>query len=501
MKRVGTLTLVVYFALSGGSVATADQAAWMFEPDHVTEIDLELPEASREALEQDPDEYVEGTFSLTRDDGTTYGPLLVGVRLKGTWSFRTLAGKAAFKVKFNEFVKGQKFLGLKSLTLNNMVQDRTMLHEMLSYEAFRAAGLPGWRTGYSYVRVNGADYGVYLNLETPDDVSLPRWYPTTQHLYEGGVTADLNPGGEDKYEVDEGDENDLADLQALIAAVAAWENVDDVADLDQMTRFWAVERYIGHWDGYSGPLPNNYYLHSDDQGRFTMLPWGTDQTWADRRDYFGTGGILYNACLADPACRALYSAAVEDIRATLGAVEFDRRVTDTAALLAPWQQLDPRREHSLDQTAEGVTAMREFIAWRRPQTPPPPPPDPPTTDGEENDVTQESPPPPIDSPAPARTPVGEPPSTVPVAPARLKLTVSPGRVRSATSAHITFLVTSGGQAVPRARISFAGRKLRTDRNGQAVVSLRLMTPRVIRARAGATGHGKATARVRVLPAG
>jgi hypothetical protein len=116
-----------------------------YEPSTFVAIDLQLPPASVEALEDVPDEYVEGTFAVAESGGTpeTVGtfsapPLTVGVRLKGSGSFQGLDGKAAFKVKFAEFVKGQKFLGLKSLTLNSMVQDPSMLREVLSYETFRA---------------------------------------------------------------------------------------------------------------------------------------------------------------------------------------------------------------------------------------------------------------------------------------------------------------------------------------------------------------------------
>jgi hypothetical protein len=48
----------------------------------------------------------------------------------GRWiirgSLRTLDQKAAFKIKFDEFIEGQTFLGLKKLTLNNMVEDPSM---------------------------------------------------------------------------------------------------------------------------------------------------------------------------------------------------------------------------------------------------------------------------------------------------------------------------------------------------------------------------------------
>ena len=73
-------------------------------------------------------------------------------------------------------VSGQRFFGLKTLTLNNMVQDPSMIHELLAYKVFRSAGVAAPRTGYAYLRVNGADYGVYLNIETLDTVMLPRWF-------------------------------------------------------------------------------------------------------------------------------------------------------------------------------------------------------------------------------------------------------------------------------------------------------------------------------------
>ena len=362
--------------LASEGLAKKDRAAWLFKPDHVTEIDLGLSPASREALAADPDEYVEGNFSLSRHDGRTYGPLLVGVRLKGTSSFRPLEGKAAFKLKFDEFVDGRIFRGLEKLTLNNMVQDPTMLHELLAYKAFRAMGLPAWRTGYSFVRVNGEAYGVYLNIETPDSVSLARWHPKTQHLYEGERGTDLMPEDIPEFGVDEGNEDNLTDLEALVAAAADWENIDAVADLEQMTRFWAVERYIGHWDGYAGDVdPNNYYLHSDERGRFTMLPWGTDQTWQYRYwkgmipDYGDPGGLMFNRCLANPACSALYRDAVRDVRSKLGALDLDLLASDTAALLYPWQLIDPRRETTLQDMDEGIVALHHFIETRPvPQT-------------------------------------------------------------------------------------------------------------------------------------
>ena len=148
-----------------------------------------------------------------------------------------------------------------------------MIAETLAYEAFRAAGVAARRTGYAFVQVDGEDYGVYLNVETLDQVSLRRWSDSTRHLYEGDYGSDA-AGGAGAFEVDEGNEGDR-DLDALIAA-ANDEQGDGggngggrrpAAD-DQDVGRRAVRRPLGGYAGAEGPgWPNNYYLHSDASGR------------------------------------------------------------------------------------------------------------------------------------------------------------------------------------------------------------------------------------------
>jgi hypothetical protein len=389
MHRGGTTALcaITVMALLGLSAATAasaaepsgDPPASMYSPATVDAIKLVLPEASVKALEEDPDgEYVEGEFSLATTGGTpaTIGaystPITVGVRLKGgIGSFRPLSEKAGFKIKFS-YVSGQRFLGLKKMTLNNMVQDRSMVHEALAYEAFRAAGVPSLRTGFAYLEVNGEDFGLHLNIENTDDVAMKKRFGSFKHAYEGEHGDDVTPGSAGDFEVDEGDEEDISDLEGLISLVNGTSPADfstrvqSVVDLDEMTRMWAVERYIGHWDGY--PSTNNYYLLSDSAGVFRMLPWGTDQTWVDHWPFEEEGGTLFRHCVGDPSCYALYRRALVRARA---AVNRDGRLaglaTSTAALLLPWQELEEgnsRHEYGTTAIATAVQGTREFIASR-----------------------------------------------------------------------------------------------------------------------------------------
>ncbi len=399
LTLIAAALLALLTATPAGAALSADS---MFEPTTVVVIDLTLPPASVAALEADPEgDYVEGTFALAETTGTPAGtgpfsaPLTVGIRLKGDGSFRDLDGKAAFKIKFNEFVKGQKFLGLKKLTLNNMVQDPSMLHEALAYEAFGAAGVPAPSAGYADVRLNGEEFGLHLNLETLDDVALEKRFGAfedpPQHLYEAGPGVDVTPGGAGSFEVDEGDEDDRSDLEALIDAVNAPSppgfaaRVATVADLAEMRLMWAVEKYIGQWDGYSGrPKPHNYFLYSDPAGSFRMLPWGTDQAWTETEPRFGSpGGLMFEACLAEVPCAGAYREDLEAVRGAVGGPDLDPRAAMLAAQLAPWQALEtlPRRPFDQAQVARGVAGVRDFVArrpaeleaWLRGPTPPPDP--------------------------------------------------------------------------------------------------------------------------------
>jgi hypothetical protein len=389
---LGLLALLLAAFAAGPTAASADDAASMYTTDAVVAIDLTLSEKAIAELEAEPFEYVKGTFSLASTDGTPAGigtfstPLEVGLRLKGNLgaSFQDLSGKAAFKVKFDEFVDGQTFLGLEKMTLNNMVQDPSMLHEALAYRAFRDPGVPAPRTGYAFVRVNEEPYGLYLNLESLDVIALERIFGAPfqnppQHLYEASYGYDVYPGEASKFEVDEGKNKTRTDLEALITAVNAsepasfLERIEANADLEEMTRMWAVEKYIGHWDGYAGVQkeegpnlhrPNNYYLYSDPLGRFQMIPWGTDQTFEETIDFDAHDGLMFDLCLEDASCLEMFRGRVLDVLNQFKGGGYEQWTAEMAAKLAPWQAIDPRKPFDQAEIADGVEWIPYFLSKR-----------------------------------------------------------------------------------------------------------------------------------------
>lgn len=405
IKSAGSIAAALV-ALACASPASASEppagaAAGLYTPGEVAEIDLDLSPQSIAALEAEPDEYVPGDIAVRLTDGAPGGaagaPLKledVGVRLKGNpdGSFRPIGEKAAFKLKLNEFVDGQKLLGLKKLTLNNMAQDPSMLHETLAYASFRAAGVPAPRTGYAFVRVNGEAYGLYMDVETFDDVALERWLggfdDETQHLYEGEYGSDVSPGGAGAFEVDEGDKHDLADLEALIEAVNAsspayHERMASIADLSEMTRMWAVEKYIGMWDGYAGTnfphLPNNFYLYSaGPAGPFQMFPWGTDQAWQGPLEFDGDAGLMFDKCIADPTCKAQYANELRTAGGAIVGLALEPFAECIAGRLGPWQGMEASSfrgydAEEIEQEVQGTLEMvedrpGELIEWLEAQS-------------------------------------------------------------------------------------------------------------------------------------
>jgi spore coat protein CotH len=276
------------------------------------------------------------------------------VRLKGTTSFSTLMRTPSFKIKFPSGPSGTGYLGLKRLTLNALTQDGSKIHEYGAYALFNAMGVPASKTGWARVYVNGADRGLYMNVEQPDEnFAAKRFKDITQHIYEGVALKDFKVGNDDgdnisgAFLADHGwkvtaNKNDLTKLISVAnyKDPANWyKALDGVTDRTALLKFMAVETFLGHWDGYTGPNVNNYFIRSSTRGKFTFIPWGVDQTFGENRattkdfgDTFMTPmlsrtsthpwlpketvrGMMYTKCIAYVPCRDAYLSQLKAVSA------------------------------------------------------------------------------------------------------------------------------------------------------------------------------------------
>ncbi|WP_155798394.1 CotH kinase family protein [Sorangium cellulosum] len=347
-----------------------DPAARLFAGTSVPRFDIALSQASIDQLDATPDEYVPGQLTVTLD-GEVIELSEIGVRLKGEHgSFRTLDQKAAFLLKFDEFTDDQTLLGVEKLALNNMVQDRSMIHERLAYALFRAMDVPAARSAHATVWLNGSLYGLYATVEAADNPRfLDRWLGDHEgNLYEGAYGSDLEPQLIDTFDQDNGDDVAFADLVELVEALDDMNRRDTFLaeasqriDMERYLAFAATETFIGHWDGYVW-LRNNYFIaRRPDDGRWTFLPWGLDQTFEDDLYPFGGVARLEQMCTASPPCRQALAAAFERVLERAAELDLASDAEAARALIWPHVLEDPRLDSSPDIVSASIDATIAFL--------------------------------------------------------------------------------------------------------------------------------------------
>ncbi len=147
-------------------------------------------------------------------DGEAYKK--VGIRTKGNTSLSTVATlgseRYSFKIEFDHYDKTKSYHGLDKLSLNNLIQDSTMMKDYLTYTMMSEFGVTSSLCSYVYVTVNGEDWGLYLAVEGVEDAFLERNYgadygelykPDSQNS--GGARE--NGGDFDKSDLDFGNKN------------------------------------------------------------------------------------------------------------------------------------------------------------------------------------------------------------------------------------------------------------------------------------------------------
>ncbi|NOY91758.1 MAG: hypothetical protein GXP55_11230 [Deltaproteobacteria bacterium] len=367
--------------------AGPDLSEQLFRPDHVLEISITLAPADWAALRAQPDRlgipniscgaqpleraysYFSGEITV---DGVTVGN--VGIRKKG--GFGSISNqRPGLKIKASKFVRGQRIFGLKRLTLNNNVQDPTLVSQCLGYGLFAQAGIPAARCSFAHVTVNGQDLGIYSNVETLKKSFLRRHFAdVTGRLYESG--GEFLPGSIAGFQPKTNKRMpDCTDLDPVAAAVAGPDAdfvpaLSAVVDVDEFITFWAMEVITDHWDGYANNQNNYYFYHDPITDRLQFMPWGIDALFTGRErttrpdSVFACGRMAWRL-YAVPETRARYLARLRELLDT---------VWDEAAILAEIDRmqalLDPFVTAYVDAATRdewltNVQRTRDFVSAQR----------------------------------------------------------------------------------------------------------------------------------------
>jgi spore coat protein H len=297
----------------------------------------------------------------------------IGVKIKGNTSI--WANKKSFRVSFNTYEQGRKWLGLEKLNLNGNHNDPTSARSKISCDLMRSMGVIGSRANHVKLYVNGSYYGLYTNVEHVDEQFVKLRYGSNEgNLYKCLWPADLvfkgnNPnlykevfGGRRAYElVTNAALDDYSDLAHFIAVL----NNTPIADLPcELEKVFNVDAYLktlafdildGNWDGYAYNKNNFYLYHNPATDKFEYIPYDLDNTlgidwlgqdWVTKNIYnwlpSNEPRPLYQRILAVPAYKQRFSYYMKDYLQTVFKTEsLYPYLDDLKALITPAIQSDP----------------------------------------------------------------------------------------------------------------------------------------------------------------
>ena len=160
-----TIVLVVLsLCLCWAQNATAQSVEELFDPNTVKDVRLYI---NRGDLAELRERYKENVYYPADFVWGGVRVSTVGIRSRGLSSRN--ADKPGLHVDFNRYVTGQHFLGLKSLALDNLVTDPSMIRERVAMAFFARMGLPAPRESFARLYINDAYQGLYAIIESIDN--------------------------------------------------------------------------------------------------------------------------------------------------------------------------------------------------------------------------------------------------------------------------------------------------------------------------------------------
>lgn len=194
---VGTIISSNMVNTKNKTVVVEKTLSEVLDKDSITDISIDIDESDWKWLLENATDEEYRSCNITIN-GTTY--YNVGIRPKGNTSLTNVASddttdRYSFKIKFNEYVDGQTFNGMKSIVLNNIIQDNTYMKEYITYDLFSSMGIATPEMSYSNITINNESWGLYLAIEVIDERYLKNNFGTTDgNLYKPETMGVNNKG-------------------------------------------------------------------------------------------------------------------------------------------------------------------------------------------------------------------------------------------------------------------------------------------------------------------
>ena len=261
----------------------------LFDNTRVHTIDIIMEDWDEFIAKATSEEYYTAAMVI---DGEAYKN--VGIRGKGNTSLSMVSSmdseRYSFKVEFDHYDDSITYYGLDKLSLNNLIQDTTMIKDYLTYTMMNEFGVAAPLCSFVYITVNGEEWGLYLAVEGIEDSFLERNYGSDYgELYKpdsmgfgGGrgngkdFNMDALLNGEEAND-GSGQTNRASHRESVNPPTMLGENMPDIGDFDPL-------QMPG---GFGGGMPN------PENFDFSQMPDGIlkVENNNERVDKFSFGGM------------------------------------------------------------------------------------------------------------------------------------------------------------------------------------------------------------------
>jgi spore coat protein CotH len=381
------LTICVVTALIAVTIAPlpAQTTGDLFDPNVLHEIRLSI---SARDLQRLRDHYLDNTHYPADVQWRGVKVRNAAVRSRGHAS--RSATKLGLQIDFDRYTAGQRFAGLRSLVLDNMWQDPSMLRERVAMAFFERMGESAPRVSFAKVFINNVYQGLYGVVEPVDDLFLTRAFGESagylfeykaQPLFRGEYLGDdLGP----YMALFEPRNHQLEPASVLYSPIrdlfreanqeqdAVWrERVEQRLHVSQFVTHVAIETFLAEDDGVLGSsgMANFYLYRYAGSEVHRLIPWDKDLTFAapDRPIMLRTDeNELFRRVLAYDDLRELYLRKLgQSARIASADAWLAREIANSSALISDAVHADPLKAFPNEEFDAGVEELRAF-ARRRP---------------------------------------------------------------------------------------------------------------------------------------
>ena len=262
----------------------------LFDNTKVHTIDIVIDDWEELIANAESEEYYDATLVI---DGETFKN--TAIRGKGNTSLSMVSSmdseRYSFKVEFDHYDDALSYHGLDKLSLNNLIQDATMMKDYLAYTLMKEAGAAAPLCSFVYITVNGEDWGLYLAVEGIEESFLERNFGADYgELYKPDST-NMGGGRENGREFNMEDAVKRETRAGESAQKATEPQMTEVGDIDisKMPEGFDPSQIPAHEGGAGGRGAADVKLqYIDDQAESYANIWNnakTSITAADQKAY------------------------------------------------------------------------------------------------------------------------------------------------------------------------------------------------------------------------